>query len=428
MSYVISLTDGTIFAVIPEGTVNTESSMALIGQNYEDYGTFVDTNFIHLLENSSNTTSPPDPLTGQLWWDKTNKILKIYDGTGFKSLASSTASGSAPTGPALGDFWYDTAQQQVKVYTGDVSDPWLVVGPGYSTDTGLSGAIVETILDTNGITHVVVKLYTNGTVVGIVSQDAQFTPVNTISGFSSVKPGLQLASSIGNASPLFQGTATLAQNSELLNGLSSSQLIKKNVNETTTGSLTLLNNDGIVVGASQDFKLSVSNANVQLSNQITSGNIQIQVSPGGVLTTALTVTGGNAVVSFTNTPRAPTVDLTTNDTQLVTAEFVQGQKISPAFTGIPTAPTAANTVNTTQLATTAFVQNQKVSPAFTGVPTAPTASLGTNTTQLATTAFVQTAVGNIPVDQQLWEGSHKYISNTTPSVGDGSVGDFWFQV
>jgi len=33
MSYTINLTDGAIFAVIPDGTINTSSSMTLVGKN-----------------------------------------------------------------------------------------------------------------------------------------------------------------------------------------------------------------------------------------------------------------------------------------------------------------------------------------------------------------------------------------------------------
>jgi hypothetical protein len=42
MAYTINLTDGTIFAVIPDGTINTSSSMTLIGKNYAGYGDFLD--------------------------------------------------------------------------------------------------------------------------------------------------------------------------------------------------------------------------------------------------------------------------------------------------------------------------------------------------------------------------------------------------
>ena len=78
MAYTINLTNGTTFATITDGTVNTASSMTLIGKNYAGYGQFLDDNFIHLLENSANATAPPAPLTGQLWWDSTNTLLNIH--------------------------------------------------------------------------------------------------------------------------------------------------------------------------------------------------------------------------------------------------------------------------------------------------------------------------------------------------------------
>jgi hypothetical protein len=88
MAYTINLTDGTVFATIADGTINTTSSMILVGKNYAGYGEFLDENFIHLLENGSNTTAPASPLTGQLWWDKTNNLLKVYNGTIFKTISA----------------------------------------------------------------------------------------------------------------------------------------------------------------------------------------------------------------------------------------------------------------------------------------------------------------------------------------------------
>ena len=77
MAYTINLTNGTIFATIADGTINTSSSMTLIGKNYAGYGQFLDDNFVHLLENSSNSTAPSAPLTGQLWWNSTSNILNV---------------------------------------------------------------------------------------------------------------------------------------------------------------------------------------------------------------------------------------------------------------------------------------------------------------------------------------------------------------
>ena len=77
MSYTITLTDGTVFATIADGTINTTASPALtlVGKNYAGYGQFLNTNFIRVLENSSNPTAPPAPITGQLWWEKTTLVM-----------------------------------------------------------------------------------------------------------------------------------------------------------------------------------------------------------------------------------------------------------------------------------------------------------------------------------------------------------------
>ena len=98
MAYTINLTDGTVFATIADGTVNTTAGFAtgapltLGGKNYAGYGEFLDENFIRLMENGASTTQPPAPLTGQLWWDKTNTLLKVYTCTTFKKIGSATAS------------------------------------------------------------------------------------------------------------------------------------------------------------------------------------------------------------------------------------------------------------------------------------------------------------------------------------------------
>jgi hypothetical protein len=76
MAYTINLTDGAVFATVNDGTVNTASSMTLVGKNYAGYGEFLDENFIHLLENGANTTAPAAPLTGQLWWGQNQYLAQ----------------------------------------------------------------------------------------------------------------------------------------------------------------------------------------------------------------------------------------------------------------------------------------------------------------------------------------------------------------
>jgi len=207
MSYTITLTDGTIFATIADGTINTSANPAvtLVGKNYAGYGAFLDTNFMRMLENSSFNTAPPAPITGQLWWNNTPNAgqLSVYMGSAWKSLAALVVANSTPSTSVYsttGDLWYDTVNQQVNIWTGAT---WLLVGPQFSAGTGVTGAFANVITDSISVTHKVIELVVNNNVVGIISEDTVFTPQTTIPGFANVNPGLQLANvsnGVGGAS------------------------------------------------------------------------------------------------------------------------------------------------------------------------------------------------------------------------------------
>jgi hypothetical protein len=290
MAYTINLTDGTIFATVADGTINTSSSMILVGKNYAGYGEFLDENFIHLLENGSNSVAPGAPLTGQLWWDKTNSLMKVYTGTIFKTISAATASATAPTNNVVGDIWWDTTNQQMKVWNGA---SFTLVGPASSAGQGTSGAIVDTVTDNVSVDHVVIKMFVNDVVVAIISKDATFTPQVALSGFATIGPGMQLSTAVSNAS--FRGLAT---NSSALNGLASTSFLRADTNSTTSGTLGVLNDSGLTVGSDQDARISVTTATsaVNIQNQTQDANIAIQVNDGGATTTALLVNGATAQV------------------------------------------------------------------------------------------------------------------------------------
>ena len=292
MAYTINLTDGSIFATIADGTINTSSSMVLVGKNYAGYGEFLDENFIHLLESGANTTAPSAPLTGQLWWDKTTNTMKVYNGTTFKVISASTASSSAPTSNVAGDLWFDTTNQQLKVYNGST---WVLVGPSSTSGQGTSGAIVNTLTDNLSVDHVVIQMYVNDTLVAIVSKDATFTPVPSITGFSTISPGMQLSTTV--SSNLFRGTST---NSQALDSLTSGQFLRSDANDTTSGTLGVLNDSGFTVGVDQDAKISVntSSSEVTLQNQTQDGNLSLKINRGGATTTVMLVNGSTSVVGI----------------------------------------------------------------------------------------------------------------------------------
>jgi hypothetical protein len=292
MAYTINLTDGTIFATIADGTINTASSMILVGKNYAGYGEFLDENFIHLLESGANNTAPGAPLTGQLWFDKSVGLMKVYNGTTFKIIGSATASTGAPTSNVAGDLWFDTTNQQLRVYNGST---FILVGPASSSAQGTSGAIVTTITDNVAVDHVVVQLFVQNTIVAMVSKDATFTPQVAITGFATIGPGLQLSTNVSNN--LFRGTSTDAQ---LLDGLDSTQFLRSDANDTTTGTLGILNDTGLTVGLDQDAKISVSTltSEVIFQNQTQDANITVKVNDGGVNTDAIQINGATAVVTI----------------------------------------------------------------------------------------------------------------------------------
>jgi hypothetical protein len=293
MAYTINLTDGTVFATITDGTYNQSSSVTLVGKNYAGYGEFLDENFIQMLENFSNTTAPTAPLTGQLWWDKTNSLLKVYNGTIFKTVSFSTASSSQPTSNVTGDLWYDTTNQQVKVYTGS---SFIVVGPAYSSSQGTTGAIPETINDNTATPHYVTTLYSNSVRVAIFSSDADFTAAAPVSSlFPTVYKGVTFSNAAGTN---MAGNLVSAGNLVVTTGGTTRAIF------TTTGAN--ISGYGNVTGNITGGNILTA-GQVSATGNITAANFVGNVIPpaGGAVSTTGNITGGNiltgGLISATST-------------------------------------------------------------------------------------------------------------------------------
>jgi hypothetical protein len=305
MSYTINLTNGSVLTTIADGTLNTTAcSMALPGKNYAGYGIYLDDNFVHLLENSSNGTAPSTPLIGQLWWNSTAKIMSVWNGSIWKTISSATSSASAPTQNVQGDLWYDTTNQQLNVYSGTT---WILVGPAFTNAQGTTGAIPATVSDNGAVAHTILQLYVGGILLGIMSKDTTaFTPSPAISGFATIIPGLQLSSI--SAAYVFQGSIT---NADTLgpNSLPATSFMRSDAAATTTGKITTTNNQGISLGASGDLSISVAGNEVTFANNDTNGNINFGVTIGNVATTAMTINGSTGIVNSTTGINANYADL-----------------------------------------------------------------------------------------------------------------------
>ena len=291
MAYKINNTFGTLLVTLADGTIDVATTdLALIGKGYAGFGEKLNENLVKLLENFNNTSAPTNKITGQLWYDQTNKQLNVYTGDKFKPVGSTTNSTTAPTNAALGDMWFDTANTQLYVYTGSV---WSLIGPTSVAGSGVTSMITEVVQDNAGVNKSILKGVQSDTVVFTVSGEA-FTPSSTetngaaliAAGFSAVAQGIQLSSSVSNAK--FRGTAT---DSDALGGIAAANYLRSDQNDSTNSSFSVLNDTGLILGAGSDITMSLSSDNFTIAQTTQDKDIIFTVNDGGTTTTLMTLDG-----------------------------------------------------------------------------------------------------------------------------------------
>ena len=311
MAYKINNTFGTLLVTLADGTIDVATTdLTLIGKGYAGFGEKLNENLVKLLENFNNTTAPSNKVQGQLWYDKTNNQLNVYTGSKFKPVGSTANSATAPTNAVQGDLWFDTTNTQLYVYTGSA---WTLIGPTTVAGSGVTQVFAESPEDNTGVKRSILKLVTNDTVVGVISNLA-FTPSSTetlgaaliTAGFSTVAQGIQLSSSVASAK--FRGTST---DSDALGGVAAANYLRSNAADTTTGRLTIQTDDGIRLGAGNDITMSLSSDDFTIAQTTQDKDIIFTVNDGGTTKEALRITGstgriehlrvGDLTVDGTNT-------------------------------------------------------------------------------------------------------------------------------
>jgi hypothetical protein len=311
MAYKINNTFGTLLVTLADGTIDVATTdLALFGKGFAGFGERLNENLVKLLENFNNTSAPPNKIQGQLWFDKTNKRLNVYDGNKFKPAGGPSNSATAPTNAVLGDFWFDTTNTQLYVYNGSA---FTLIGPTTVAGSGVTQVITESPEDNTGVKRSILKLVTNDTVVGVVSNLA-FTPSSTetlgaaliAAGFSSVAQGIQLSTSVSSAK--FRGTAT---DSDALGGVAAANYLRSDSADTTTGRISIQSDDGIRIGAGNDITMSLSSDDFTIAQTTQDKDIIFTVNDGGITKEALRIQGstgriehlrvGDLTVDGTNT-------------------------------------------------------------------------------------------------------------------------------
>lgn len=298
MAYTINRSNGTVVATVVDGTLNTETTLQLIGKNYESYGEAFNENLIKLLENSSNTTSPPNPITGQLWYDSSNNNLTVYNGSNFDTPNPSRRGISAPTTSlSAGVLWFDTSNTDLYVYNGS---------------TFINVLMTDQILDEDNMSSdSATKVASQQSIKAYV--DTQISTVS--SSVSSVDLDFQGDSGGALAVLLDSQTLTIAGGNSI----------------TTTGSgqtLTVALDNSITVNAisSTDSSTVHVNDNLDVSGTLFVNNIASADSSGiNIQEEALYVNGNKVLTSVS-------LDPNTVDTVQIVDDAVTQDKLASVVT------------------------------------------------------------------------------------------------
>ena len=389
-NYIINKTDGTFLVSVPEGTVISQSGLHLIGKNYVGFGQALNDDLVALAENFASNVGPVAPLTGQLWFDKSQNKIKVYTGTAFKGLTVGHFQNTRPNTAAENEFWYDTSTSKLYVYSGG---QFNLVGPNIANTK--SGLISDTIADTAGIGHDVLRLVLNSNNLAIITKD-EFLPAATQQGFLAstvLAPGINVGNAVNVNSnhpeiPFkLVGTSTLA---DALNdggsGLTAQYILRSDQSGTVNGSLTAYN--GFYVGATGKLSLAPDTVTNDLLITHSGKNGSVFINAADATATLgqpiVTVRGANRAVGIGTTAPATTLHVL-GDTTLQGNVNVGAPSSSGFFWNGQNVDTADNS---NRVATTAYVKAQLIDTVLAGAPTATTAQSTDNSARIATTAWV----------------------------------------
>jgi len=238
MAYIVNKFSGAQLIVLEDGTIDTSTSLGLVGRNYVGYGETQNENFVFLLENFANQSPPSRPLQGQIWFNTTTNLTYVYDGVNWNPIGAAVLSTTAPTDANAGALWLDITANQLKIYTGSA---WTFIGPEAVSGFGVTRARATSLDDSSGAPRPVIILETNGTALAICTTQAfTINPSNAVAGIeNNLITGINLSATAkikgditGNA-----GSADKLSTARTINGISFDGQQNITIKSSTTNKL-----------------------------------------------------------------------------------------------------------------------------------------------------------------------------------------------
>jgi hypothetical protein len=238
MPYAINRYNGSELVILQDGTLDTTTSIGLLGRNYVGYGEIQNENFIYLLENFAGANPPARPLEGQSWYDSASNRLNAFDGTNWIPVGSAIVSETSPEITVLGSLWLKTPTKQLFVYT---ATGWRLVGPEGVEGFGETRTQAVILRDTLLVSHAVLLMIVNDKVIAICSSDEfEIYSEDAVDGFTILSQGI-------TSSGFYKFTGNLTGNSttttqletgRLINGVFFNGTSNITITSSTTGTLT----------------------------------------------------------------------------------------------------------------------------------------------------------------------------------------------
>ena len=307
MAYQINKTSGALLVNLADGQIDINSTdITLIGKNYSGFGEAINENFVKMLENFANSSAPSQPLAGQIWWDTSNQRLQVYTGTSWTTGGGPIVSASQPDMVA-GDLWINNNQNQMYFFDGT---DLTLAGPIYNAFQGKSGPETVTVLDNTGTSRNIVKYWIGGSLVGLWSKIA-FTPQNidTIPNFTgNVVKGFNVV----DADFVFAGTATRTESLVDSSGVvrTAGQFLASDSDDSTSGALSVRNNNGVTIGLTDNNQIKVTNLGVVSENNVSGENYIIRMTTSLGKKDAVTIDSTNSRIGIYNSSPSATLDVT----------------------------------------------------------------------------------------------------------------------